>query len=469
MSYIEVIFNSEKNEFECKMSSDVNEKPFWEKESLANGKLVCVTFRKSRSKIYEKIVELAKKLPNYYFDGEMHSFIINSVKEYADNEVTIEYIISSVNKWKGSYITLNGKKFTGKNSIWHFKKVLQANAGAYKENIHPETYYTFIPKEPIEDLPLPYVLYPEPYGGFFAFKKNKESSDIYFCECERKGIENYLALEQKRIGYFRSENKPTLGKDEFPAIVAQRSLKSDGNPLNLFKFRKGICHRCNGKIPQEEYCSSMYGTAFKRHYGWYIKQKYYECGIRYMMEGMISLQKELILRDNCPSDVLKVWDEFILANEESEKHPNSNELYELAKESRRNFEKCIENKVRKEFGYKNVGESWVSETTLTNIVRAIYPNYEIKSHYRPKWLEGLELDIFIKEKNLGIEYQGQQHYYAIEHWGGEKQLIKQKEHDIRKARICNEYNVKILAVKYDEPLTESHIRERLQEMDVYSK
>lgn len=459
MSYIELSFDFTKNKFDYEVSNDVTEKPFWEKETLNDEKLVCVEFRKSKSKVYEKVVELAKNLPNYNFDGKLHTFYINSVKEYVDNEVSIEYIISLVNKWKGAHITLNGKDFAGKTSVWHFKKVLQANAGEYREDINPEIYYDFIPKEPIEDLPLPYVLYPALYGGFFAFKERKETSDIYFCECEREGIENYLTLRKKQ------ENTYTLGEDEFPSVVSQISLNNTENPLSLFKFRKGICHRCNGKIPEEEYCDSMYGTAFKRKYGWFVKQKYFEYGIHYMLEGQMSIQKELIIRDKCPSDVLKIWDKFILTNEESEKHPTSDKLYELARESRRNFEKCIENKVRKEFGFKNVGEAWVSETTLANIIRVIYSNYEIKTHYRPKWLEGLELDIYVKEKKLGIEYQGQQHYRAIEHWGGEQQLIKQKEHDTRKVRICQEHNVKVLAIKYDEPLTESHIRERLQEIE----
>ena len=186
MSYIELSFDFGTKEFDCAMSSDVNEKPFSEEEILKNEKLVYVKFRKSKSKSYEKVVELAKNLPNYHFDGEMHSFTINSVKEYADNEVSIEYIISLINKWKGSNIILNGREFTGKTSIWHFKKVLQENAGEYRDNIHPEIFYNFIPKEPMEDLPLPYVLYPELYGGFFGLRKVKKLLIFIFVNAKKK-------------------------------------------------------------------------------------------------------------------------------------------------------------------------------------------------------------------------------------------------------------------------------------------
>ena len=64
----------------------------------------------------------------------------------------------------------------------------------------------------------------------------------------------------------------------------------------------------------------MYGTAFKRQYGWFVKQRYLEYGIDYMLEGRMSLQKEMILREKCPSDILKVWDKFIIANKKSKEN-----------------------------------------------------------------------------------------------------------------------------------------------------
>lgn len=450
---------------EEKIPSDISETEFWKTEKLLDHEIVYVQFGKSRSKQYHDAVQKAETLPNYHFDENVHCFTINTVQEYAENEIIIEYVISLVNKWKGSKVILNGKSFNGKTSMWHFKKVLQENAGEYYDSINPYIFYDFIPKEPIEGLPLPYVLYPEMYGSFFAFKESKEAEDIYFCECEKKAIENYLALKKKKCEFWGQQNqKIILGRDEFPAVVEEKSSENSENPLSMFKFRKGICHKCNKKLPQEEYCSPMYGTAFKRQYGWFVNQRYFEYGIDYMLEGRVSLQKELILKEKCPIDILKVWDDFIFASEESEKNPDSDELYKLAKEARRDFEKCIENTVRKEFGFKNVGEAWVSETTLANIIKVIYPNYKIRTHYRPQWLNGLELDIYVEELNLGIEYQGQQHYQVVEHWGGEKQLEKQKEHDARKKRICHEKGVTLLTVNYDEQLTEYYIRKRLEEI-----
>ena len=159
---------------------------FWNTENLSNNNIVYVEFKKTKSKYYDDIIGKAKTLPNYTGNNESHSFTINTIKEYIDNTIFIEYIISKIRKWKNVTILLNGKKFETKTDMWHFKKVLEANAGEYSELINPNAFYEYIPKEPLEDLPFPYVLYPDLYGGFFAFKKSRESKDIYFCDCEKR-------------------------------------------------------------------------------------------------------------------------------------------------------------------------------------------------------------------------------------------------------------------------------------------
>ena len=128
---------------------------------------------------------------------------------------------------------------------------------------------------------------------------------------------------------------------------------------------------------------------------------------------------------------------------------------------KKSMSKIIENNVREALGYLKIGDAWVSETLLFHIVESIFPNIEIKRHYRPKWLDGLELDIFIPSENLGFEYQGIQHFKAVGHWGGEKQLEIQKEHDSRKKRICAERGIVLICVDYDENLTVENISNKI--------
>ncbi|ENK0558503.1 hypothetical protein AB2T19_003324 [Clostridium botulinum] len=123
--------------------------------------------------------------------------------------------------------------------------------------------------------------------------------------------------------------------------------------------------------------------------------------------------------------------------------------------------KEIENMIRQKFGYPKIGEKWISETTLFKVVRTIFPDKEVIFHYRGKELEGLELDIWIPEIKLGIEYQGIQHYKPIDCWGGEDSLLKQKENDKRKKIICKTLGYDLIEVKYNENIDIETIEKKL--------
>ena len=75
--------------------------------------------------------------------------------------------------------------------------------------------------------------------------------------------------------------------------------------------------------------------------------------------------------------------------------------------------------------------------------------------------KGYELDIYIPSKKLAFEYQGLQHFQAVEHWGGKAKLEIQKEHDSRKKRVCEEEGIHLICINYDEELTNDYIRKRI--------
>ena len=95
-------------------------------------------------------------------------------------------------------------------------------------------------------------------------------------------------------------------------------------------------------------------------------------------------------------------------------------------------------------------------------IRDRFPNHEIIKNYRPDWLERLELDIFLPEIPLGIEYQGIQHYHPLKHWGGKAGLIKRQEHDARKLNLANQNNVPIVYFTYTDCITEELVSERIK-------
>lgn len=94
-------------------------------------------------------------------------------------------------------------------------------------------------KSPIvkENLPLPYVHYPNHYGTFFMFSSVPEDK-VYFCECNKVAILNSLELKQKQQedpSHNYSKDAP-LPISLFPKTISKKSLDKDIS--KLLKFRE---------------------------------------------------------------------------------------------------------------------------------------------------------------------------------------------------------------------------------------
>lgn len=111
---------------------------------------------------------------------------------------------------------------------------------------------------------------------------------------------------------------------------------------------------------------------------------------------------------------------------------------------------------------KNHRGKWVHEKLLFNIITSIFSKYTVQFHYREKWLEKLELDIFIEELAIGIEYQGIQHYQVIKHWDGEDGLKKRQANDAKKRKLCKENGITLIYFNYTEPINNSYVRKKLK-------
>ena len=112
----------------------------------------------------------------------------------------------------------------------------------------------------------------------------------------------------------------------------------------------------------------------------------------------------------------------------------------------------------------NQEERFASETRLFNVVAEIYPNYQIERTIRPSWLDGLEIDIFIPEIRLAIEYQGRQHYEPIEFFGGNDAFKKRIELDNKKRILLNENGIRLLEWKYTLAITKSAVEKEINKI-----
>lgn len=103
------------------------------------------------------------------------------------------------------------------------------------------------------------------------------------------------------------------------------------------------------------------------------------------------------------------------------------------------------------------------EEKIYKILRELYPDKIIRRHDR-KTLKGIELDFNLPELRLGIEYDGEQHFdkelYEKLYGEGFEAQVKR---DRLKDNLCRRKNIKLVRIKYDEPLTKTHIKKRLKD------
>jgi len=128
----------------------------------------------------------------------------------------------------------------------------------------------------------------------------------------------------------------------------------------------------------------------------------------------------------------------------------------------------LENDIRDEFGIPKKGEQWVSETSVFYMVSKLLESkgVYVTFHYRPKFLDGLELDVYFEYygNKVGLEYQGKQHFEPIEFFGGEESYKSVVIRDNKKKILCQENGVKLIYYNYWEEISESVLKGKLKDI-----
>ena len=86
-----------------------------------------------------------------------------------------------------------------------------------------------------------------------------------------------------------------------------------------------------------------------------------------------------------------------------------------------------------------ISSKWISEFSLYMLIKAKYSNTEYQKQFG--WLGRQSLDIYIPEINTAIEYQGIQHFEAVDFFGGQEAFENTQERDDRKRKLCQENGV----------------------------
>lgn len=110
-----------------------------------------------------------------------------------------------------------------------------------------------------------------------------------------------------------------------------------------------------------------------------------------------------------------------------------------------------------------VTPKWKSEYEMFKLIKRFFNDAVYQ--YKAKWLGNQSLDVYIPSKRIGIEYQGEQHYRLIEHFGGKESFEKRKELDRQKKELCTKNDVMLIEWKYSEPINEMILKNKIKHLD----
>lgn len=118
---------------------------------------------------------------------------------------------------------------------------------------------------------------------------------------------------------------------------------------------------------------------------------------------------------------------------------------------------------------RQLGLTWVRRNNrklsrgaaaLTQIMRKLLPNENVDNEYHIG--ERLMLDVYCPKFNLAAEYHGRQHFRYVEHFHSDRDGFKEsKKRDKRKEQICKDLGIVLVVFRYDEPLNEDYVFEKM--------
>lgn len=367
-----------------------------------------------------------------------------------------------------------------------------------------------------ENLPWKYV---HTGVNYFAFAET-ETSKPYICSCQKESLVNRLELFMRYHQYDTCLNEREwllLEKKLKLSMYYDNKIKESKLPYGMdwidkLEFKEGLCHLCNCVTPTTAYTNYIYTTKLEQRYGHYISNHFYEYGISntlpdfygiYFLEEKVPGELLSIIRPSKEDILLDIKNFYGLSKAKIKKiEKNLDKIFSLPTDKRYillykramdkylkdnsltyvdlqetnkiddecysyihkviwkrylSLKKIVTDEVKSSFKLKK----WVNESLLANLIKELFKDLTIYRNYRPEILEGLELDVYIRELNVGIEYQGIQHEKPVKLWGGEEALSIRIANDKRKAKLCKKYGIELIYFWYYEDINKELVIKKL--------
>lgn len=125
-----------------------------------------------------------------------------------------------------------------------------------------------------------------------------------------------------------------------------------------------------------------------------------------------------------------------------------------------------ENQLRAKHGFPKKGTRGTGELILYRSVCAIFDDEPVKRHYRGRELQGYEIDIWLPERKIGFEFQGEQHFKEIKHWHGADGFQKQKDRDKIKKKLFKKLGYTVTYFSKKDDLSKNGILRRLRAANI---
>lgn len=155
---------------------------------------------------------------------------------------------------------------------------------------------------------------------------------------------------------------------------------------------------------------------------------------------------------------------------------NNSKLYHVAKNRFGNWENALAkaNKAIDKNNNKNISEDMVYNILSKNIKYKIIRWFRGNILKNKKTKMNLELDFYIPELKIAIEYQGKQHFHPVNFGGmsdeeANKEFNKQKRRDKIKKRLLKKNGIKLVEITYKDKISEENIKNILIKQGVINE
>jgi hypothetical protein len=272
----------------------------------------------------------------------------------------------------------------------------------------------------------------------------------YDCLLGLKRYEEFLEKTEPRQVFGTSTHQSNL------RINIQKHLNIEANPIDVLLMAGGRKTKfiIANEVLYREKVRSVFRQYAEKEGGWFNVFKKFGCFNREEYQHLLFAGAPI---STMPQLEFSIFGFYAAVNRKFE---HLEKICSLSKDA--------ENEARVEIGVPQIGEGWVSETSLFRKLESEFVTTNVIQHGQPTWLGRQHFDIWIPNWKIAVEYHGKQHFEPVDFFGGSDAFNKTVERDKRKADLAKRHSVKLFVVTEDDDCNDlvAQIREVIEKRKI---